>query len=287
MMMSARIIRTIGAVLSVPVLFAGAACSEDASAETVTSVLDSGAPTDVVTLPPAPSVGQTATGPLSMDLDVAVSVGGEDVVVDLQFTGELTTEVVDVSDDGGYTLRTRYDAVEIESSEPAVVREMERALPDGLTYEETYDELGQRLSSAVVDTGMTEDQREAAEEFIDQAESGMFYAPGAEVGLGATWTATTTMSTGGGAIEMVLRNELSSLTGTGYIVDVSIDSDVDTEIEGEHLTGSITGGGRVTGSRHNPLVMAGDLTIDMDVAGDGMTMTMHLAVDYELTDQPG
>lgn len=287
MMMSARATRLIGVIVSIPVLVAGAACSEGVSTETVTSVMDSGDPADLAVIPSAPSVGQSAAGPLSMDLSVAVSAGSQDIDVDVQFASDVTTEVVEVDDDGGYTVRTTYDNVEIDSSEPEVVSEMERAVPDGLTYEETYDEHGQRLSSEVVGTGLTEEEREAAEEFVAQAETGSLYAPGAPVGLGATWTATTTLSTGGGAIDMVLRNELSSLTDRNYVVDMTIDSDVDTEIEGEHLTGSISGGGQVAGSRDNALAMTGDLTMDMNVGGGGMTMTMNLAVDYDFADLPG
>jgi hypothetical protein len=212
MNMSFRATRAVAAILSVPVLLAGASCSQDASAETVTSVLDTGDTGDALTLPPAPRAGQTASGSLTMDLDVAVTASGQDVEVDMRFVGDLTTEVVEVSDDGGYTLRSTFHDVTIQSSEPAVVSEMERAIPDGLTYDETYDESGERVSSEVVDTGLTDAERESVEEFVSQAESGTLYAPGAPVGLGAAWTATTTLATGGGAIEMAVRNELSSLT---------------------------------------------------------------------------
>lgn len=285
-MSSTRATRVAAAVLAVPFLVAGAACSEDASAETVTTVLETGEG-DPISLPPAPSVGQSASGPITMSLDIAVSAGGQNVEVDLQFTGDVSTEVVEVSEDGSYTVRTTYDDVEIESSEPQVVTEMERAVPDGLTYEETYDESGQRRSSEVVDTGLTEDERDAAAEFVSQAESGTLYAPGVPVGLGATWTATTTLSSGGGLIEMGVRNELTSLTASDYVVAMTIDSDVDTEIEGEHLTGSIGGRGNVTGSRANALAVAGGMTLDMEISGGGMSMTMDMDIDYDFAARPG
>jgi hypothetical protein len=284
--MSLRATRAVAAVLSVPVLLAGAACSQDASAETVTSVLDTGDTGDALTLPPAPRVGQTASGSLTMELDVAISASGQDVEVDMRFVGDLTTDVVDVNDDGGYTLRSTFHDVTVESSEPAVVREMERAIPDGLTYEETYDESGQRVSSEVVDAGLTDAERDAVEEFVSQAESATLYAPGAPVGLGAAWTATTTLASGGGTLQMAVRNELSSLTDSDYVVDMTIDSAVDTEIDGEHLTGSIGGGGQLSGSRDNPLVMAGDMVIDLQMSGGGMSMTMDLIIGYDFTDQP-
>jgi hypothetical protein len=67
---------------------------------------------------------------------------------------------------------------------------------------------------------------------------------------------------------------------------MTIDSAVDTEIEGEHLTGSIGGGGQLSGNRDNPLVMTGDMTIDLQMSGGGMSMTMDLSIDYDFTDQP-
>ena len=103
----------------------------------------------------------------------------------------------------------------------------------------------------------------------------------------STWAATTILSSSGADIEMVVNNELSSLTDTEYVVDMTIDSDVDTEIEGERLTGSIGGRGQVTGSRTNPLAVAGSMTVDMEMSGGGMSMTMDMTVEYHFAEQLG
>lgn len=164
--LNSRTTRVVAAAAAVPALLVGAACSDETSTETVTSVLDAGDGEDQITLPPAPRVGQSASGPMSMDMNIAVSSGGQDIEVDLQFSGDLTTEVVEVGEGGGYTLRTTFHDVEVESSEPQIVSEMERAIPDGLAYEETYDEMGERVSSDIVDAGLSEAERAAVEEFV-------------------------------------------------------------------------------------------------------------------------
>lgn len=272
-------------VAAVPALIGGASCSNEDSTETVTSVLEAGDTADAVRLPPTATVGQTAAGTTDFTMNISIGANGDDVNVDVTMSIDMTTEVVEVSEDGGHVRRSTVERLEVESSESSVASEIESSIPQGLSYDETYDADGQLVSTEVVESeNLSESVLAAADEFVSQAETGSLYPPGAVVGLGARWTATTTLNSSGAVIDMVVDNELTSLTDSEYGVDMSIDSDIDTSIEGERLTGTVRGGGALTGSRDNPLVSAGNMTIDMEMSGAGVTFTMTMAAEYEFAE---
>ena len=158
----------------------------------------------------------------------------------------------------------------------------------GLTYSESFDASGVAGSRELVnDEELSDDQREAAEEIIEQSESVAFEFPDSAVAVGAIWTSDTTVSSNGLEFPATYHYELVSLDDESFVIDVTYDSPVDTDVDGMNVTGRISGSGSITGAVDNPLELAYQIEQDADVAaeidGDSLDMQMTITFDNAVT----
>ena len=72
---------------------------------------DAGDQANAITLPAPPQVGQAAQTAMAIDMDLAVDDGGNSTEVAVGLAMDLTTEVTEVSADGGYVTVPTLDAV--------------------------------------------------------------------------------------------------------------------------------------------------------------------------------
>jgi len=157
-----------------------------------------------------------------------------------------------------------------------------------LTYSESYDAAGLAGSRELVnDEELSDEQRQAAEDLLEQSESVAFEFPEAPVAVGATWTSDTTISSNGLEFPATYHYELVSLDDESFVIDVTYDSPVDTDVDGMNVTGRISGSGSITGAVDNPLELAYQIEQDADVAaeidGDSLDMQMTIAFDNAVT----
>jgi hypothetical protein len=266
------------------------ACGGDSAgatdSATVVSVLDAGEG-DSIVLPVPYQVGQSASTTNTFDTTIDLSGGGMDENVTLAFQLDLTSMVTAVDDDGGSVVDSTIEGLEwIEQPDGFDVGAAEDLV--GVMYSETYDSSGAATSRELIDAdALTAEQRQAADEFLMQAESVAFGFPGGPVAPGATWTSDTSVNSSGVELPVTYHYELVSLDAGSYTIEVTYDSQVDTSVDGTDLAGEISGRGTITGAVDNPLALSFSFEQDVDIsAGDGgqsLDMQMALAIESEVT----
>ncbi len=203
------------------------------------------------------------------------------------FQLDLTSTVTEVDDGGGsVVISTIEDAEWLEQPEgvdDALLTDM-----IGLTYSESYDAAGLAGSRELVnDEELSDDQRQAFEDMLEQSQSVAFEFPEAPVAVGATWTSDTTISSNGLEFPTTYHFELVALDDESFVIDVTYDSPVDTDVDGMNITGRISGSGSITGAVDNPLELAYQIEQDANISaedeGDSIDMQMTITFGNAVT----
>jgi hypothetical protein len=271
------------AALTLAALTALAACGGDDDVEVRdggVTLDDAGAEEGRVQLPGSAEVG--ASGAASALVAIAVAVDGEEVPVELRLDYE--GEVID-ADDTGYTLETTFTDGEVIDAPPGAEADLGTVTDIvGVTYRQRYDADGVAEDAELVDPdSLTAAQRSAYDEFGSQLDSASFDFPAEPVGEGATWRSVSEVSSQGLEIELTYHYELQALSGDEYTIAISYDEDIDTEVEGADVTGSVRGGGTMSGTIGNPMSQATsieqDFDISLDQGGSSADLTMRIGID--------
>lgn len=280
--------RSVGAALALMGTAALASgCGEaDADAATVISVLGAGEG-ETIELPVAYEAGQTASSSATFDTSIDISGGGTDETVSFAFRLDLTATVAEVDEDGGAVVNSTIDGAEWIEQPDGLEDDLVANLV-GLTYAETYDASGATESRELVDDeGLSEDQRQAADEFLGQSESVAFAFPDDPVAVGATWTSEATVNSNGVEIPATYQYELVALDDESFTIELTYDSPVDTEVDGTDVSGRINGSGTITGAVDNPLELAYEFVQDASISaqqgGQSVDMQMSVTIDNEVT----
>ena len=136
---------------------------------------------------------------------------------------------------------------------------------------------------------LTPEQIAAFEQFGSSINSAAALAfPGEPVGEGAQWVSTTEIASQGIEVEVDYEYELVELDGSDYVLDITYEEELDTEIDqggqtGE-LTGTVNGTGSVRGSADNPLLTNTELNqgFDFSVEADGQTVDVQMNIEVLL-----
>jgi hypothetical protein len=275
--------RALAALTALTALTALAACGGDDDVEVRdggVTLDDAGAEAGRVQLPGPAVVG--ASGSASAAVAIAVSVDGQEIPVELRL--DFDGEVVE-ADDTGYTLETTFTGGEVIDA-PAGAEADLATVTDivGVTYRQRYDADGSAQDAVLVDPdALTAAQRSAYDEFGSQLDSAAFDFPDEPVGEGATWRSVSEVSSQGLEVAVTYQYELQALSGDEYTIAISYDEDIDTEVQGADVTGSLRGGGTTTATIGNPMSQATSMEQDFDVSfdQDGSTtdLTMRIGID--------
>ena len=261
---------------------ASACGGDDAKAASVVSILDAGEGATTV-LPVPYEVGQSASTSATFAAAIDINGAGADESVSFAFQLDLTSTVSEVDDGGGsVVISTIEDAEWLEQPEgvdDGLITDMV-----GLTYSESYDAAGLAGSRELVnDEELSDDQRQAAEDMLEQSESVAFEFPVEPVAVGATWTSDTTISSNGLEFPATYHYELVSLDDESFVIDVTYDSPVDTDVDGMNVTGRISGSGSITGAVDNPLELAYQIEQDANISAedDGDSIDMQMTITFD------
>ena len=119
---------------------------------------------------------------------------------------------------------------------------------------------------------------------MESINSTSFAFPDTPIAVGATWEAQQSVDASGISIPATYRFHLRAVDADHYTVDVTFDADIDTDVSGTHVSGTIDGKGTIRGALDNPLLVdyrlqeVADLTSD-----DGTSLHMQIVVDAAAT----
>lgn len=250
------------------------------------SVADAGSgPT--VELPVAYEIGQTASATSEFSSSIDIEGGGIDEAITFSFRLDLSSSVTEADPEGGGLVTSVVDVFEwIE--EPAV--DIDASLEDlvGVGYTEEVDASGTVVSRELVDDGdLTSEQQQLANDYLIEQTTVAFSFPDEPVGVGATWSADTSVESNGIELPVTYQYQLVALDEESYGIDVTYDSPIDTEAAGVDLGGRISGSGSITGARDNPLDVAYSFeqvaNVDAEQGGQSISMDMEIAIDNQIT----
>jgi hypothetical protein len=266
------------------------ACGDDDGEATVTpgdvEVTDLGAEAGRIQLPGDAEVGQSATTSMQVLTDVGLS-GPIDQETSVAVRLDVTTVVVEVDEDGGYVVEAEFiDAAALDAPDGADLSSLADIV--GIRFRQAFPADGTTGDPEVLDeASLTPAQRAAFEELGGNVQSASFAYPDEPVGEGATWTAWSTIASQGLEVDVPYEYELVSLHGNAYEIEVSYRADVDERMtfsgERAHVTGTVAGGGRTSGTIDNPLGQASTIRqeLDFDIEIDGETLSMSLDIVME------
>jgi hypothetical protein len=218
---------------------------------------------------------------------VIVEVSGIDQSFDVILGMSIDAEVTEVADDGSAVVRSLVGEVTAEGSDPSLdLGSIEDVA--GVSYDETFTADGALVSSELVDSdALSPEQQAAAEELISSSQSIEIEYPKGEVGVGARWNAETTIEASGFSLPVTYDYELVALDAETYTIQLSYDADVDTEIEGVDVSGTVSGSGTIIGDRENRLLTTLDMGQDLEMEMDGQgSISMRIEIDMVATDVP-
>ncbi len=211
---------------------------------------------------------------------------GEDVTIGIVLGYD--AEIVE-ADDAGYVSETTItDAELVEAPEGVDLSTFEAII--GVQYRQTFGADGTAGEIELVNEDeLTAEQITAFEQFGSSINSAAALAfPAEPVGEGAQWISTTAIASQGIEVEVDYEYELLEVDGSNYVLDITYDEDLDTEIEqgGQtgQLTGTVDGTGSVQGSADNPLLTTTELTqgFDFTVEADGQTIDVQMNIEVLL-----
>jgi hypothetical protein len=261
------------------------AAADDDGADVV--VENAGDQANAISLPAPAQIGQSAQVTLTMDMDLGMEGSGmsENVGVGLAMT--MTSEVIELTPDGGYVTLTTLDGVEVTDVPDGVSEsDMPCVGVTGLQLHQTFDASGNELSTEVADESQLGPEGDACIEQLDstQSQAAVVY-PDEPIGPGAQWSADIVTENQGISVPVTYVFTLADVTDDRYTIDVSLDSEFDYDDSGLSGSGTITGSGTTIGSVDNVLDVAGsfDMGMSMDASGGGqdLSMTVDIAIDIE------
>jgi len=225
--------------------------------------------------------GQTATSVTTFDL--AITAEGVDVVLSLRL--DMTTEVTELTDDGGYVAVATIEQVELTEAPSGVdVSALGYDALGGAQFRQTFDASGKSMSTDLLNADELSDAaRTAAEGFTGNLQSAQFVYPDEPVGVGARWTADLEIESEGFAIPTTYTYEITGITAGRYTIAVSYESAFDTTIEGQPASGDVTGLGTVDGSVDNPLDLSITLGQTIDATSGDIDMNVVIGIDVAAT----
>lgn len=254
------------------------ATGEDDSNVVVESTGDQ---TNAITLPPPAAVGERAVSATSFDLVISA----DDFEIALALQLDMTSEVTELTADGGYVAITTIDHVELTEAPTTV--DVSALGYDGLAgaqFQQTFDASGKTMSTELLNADqLGEAARSAAEGFTGNLQSAQFVYPDEPVGVGARWTADLEIATEGFAIPTTYAYELTAITDGRYTIAVSYESEFDTTIEGQQASGDVTGLGTVVGSVDNPLDVSVTLDQTIDATSGGVDVSVVIGIGVAAT----
>lgn len=259
-----------------------AAGTAGAASEPPTSQASSAAAAgDEIQFPIAYEVGQTATqtGRFTTEIGGSMLGGGEPVTVDFELA--MTTEVVEVNDDGGGTLQLTFDSTEVVDASAGIdLSPLEELV--GVSYSQEFEADGELGDIELVDEDqLTDAQRDAFDEFGSQAQAAAITFPEEAVSVGATWSDETEIESEGVEIPMTFEYELVALDAETYTLEMTASSDFSDEIDGTDVDGEVLATGTVVGRRDNPLAISVTQSQEITMAADGQG-SLELNVDLTL-----
>jgi Family of unknown function (DUF6263) len=254
-------------------------------------LVDAGAEGDRIRLPGTPEVGQSAASSVTMDINLAMEGPGVSEEVPFVMRIDTEPEIVEVTD-SGYVVETTITRAELTEGPPDLDAASFGQI-EGVTYRQERSADGGTGEAELVDADQATDvQRQAFNQFIGQLKATPSIAyPSEPVGVGARWRATQPVQNQGLAFEITYEYELTSMEGDSYRIDVTYDQPIDEEIsqggQTGRMRGTVSGGGRSSGSVTNPLLvttqMRQDFDVDIEAGGQQLAMTMDVRVDLEST----
>jgi hypothetical protein len=139
--------------------------------------------------------------------------------------------------------------------------------------------------------------RASLEQFAQQLSTASIPLPRARVGLGATWTGTTSVRAGGIDSKLVYTYELVELDGDAYGVAIEYEQtaepqdvelpgvadDIDARLEEFDVSGS----GEMTGDLTSPFATSGTITASGDQVLTGEGDVVNQTLEFEVTIESG
>lgn len=260
-----------------------AQAGSDEPGEPEPTLLDAG-DGETIELPVPYAVGQAAV----IDSTFATEMKVAGVEIDFTLNLVLDSQVTELTAEGGALIESLIADVAATSADPSLdLSSIEDVA--GLSYVETYSPEGVVLDTELLGLeSLSPEQRSAAQELLASSQSVDLEFPKGAVGVGARWDADTMFESQGLSIPVTYHYELVALDAATYTVEISYDADVDTTIQGAHVSGTVSGRGTIVGDRENPLMSTVDVTqdLEMTMAGQG-TITMRIEVDMVASERDG
>jgi Family of unknown function (DUF6263) len=270
------------AVLAATGLVAGGGAV--ANAQPVTSLSTAGGGGDQITFPVEYTVGQAATTEGTFGVSLSLDGFGVSETYALTFDMRLVETVEEVDEDGGAVIHTTIEDVNVVDAPDELDTSTYEDLA-GIVVAEHRDAQGHTDSSEILNEDeLSEEQRIAADEFLSGFDAAQVDYPDGPVGVGAEWTSEQTVQSGGVELPATYEYRLAELTEETYTIEMTVDSDIDEEVDGAEVDGRFTGQGTFTGDRDNPLALSMTFRLDgvADVEADGDSASMEISFDIEL-----
>ncbi len=226
---------------------------------------------DAVELPVTYEVGQSTMSLLDLDLALTVDIGAgaNETVIGLEM--DFTQEVTAV-DAGIATVTGSIDRIEVtdapDEAEQAMAEQFEAILGQQILLQ--YDDRGNQIGGVTLADGSPLPGDFAGT--FDSTTTDIAY-PTEKVGVGAVWSATSTIDSGGVTIEAETTYELIEIDPDSIVVASTQDIPVESTSGGIDISGTIQGEGTYTVGRSNPLDVDGDFrqVADLELSGDGQS----------------
>jgi hypothetical protein len=245
-------------------------------------LIDAGSEDGRIQLPGTASVGDTGSGSATVNVDVTGF--GEDV--SLGVVMRYDAEIVEADDDGYVSETTITEAEVLDAPADADLSTFEGIV--GVTFNQSFSNDGRPGEIMLANEDeLTDEQIEAFEQFGSSINSAAALAfPTEPVGVGARWTSTTSIESQGIEFAVDYQYELTEVNGSDYVLALTYDEDLDTEVEqgGQtaQLTGTITGTGSVDGSTEDLLSNSTELVQDLDFTIDAGSESLDVQVNVEV-----
>jgi Family of unknown function (DUF6263) len=247
-------------------------------------VENAGDQANAIRLPASAVVGQTAQTTLVLVMDLSVDAGGMSTEVGIGLEMAMTSEVTELTDDGGYVAVTTLDNVEItdlpegadESGVPCIG-------VAGVQLEQTFDAAGNAVSAEAVGGDLGPAEAACVEQLTSTQSQATIVFPSEPIGPGASWSADLVTENQGIEIPVTYHYALTDVSDGRYTIEASLDSDFEVEQDGISGTGNMSGSGSTTGAVDNPLDVSTSFDVALDMVSsleDGdMSMTVDMDID--------
>lgn len=199
-----------------------------------------------------------------------------------------TTEVLDAGAERVDTEIVYQGAsVKKQGADPAMVSQLEAALEPivGLTMHSAFTTQGANVETTMnLPDDLSPMMDSVFRQFADQASSLMVPWPAEEVGVGASWTATSVLEFNGIEIQQVASYSLDALEGDDYRVSVDLEQTYEPgPAEGFDLeSGAGEGHGVIQGSTGYLVPRKSSVTSSNEIVGDAGGETAQIGTKMEM-----